>query len=262
MPEETHLEFIRLQLPRLKEAAYSAGPDHWNYSALVPVREEEALGVYEFKNPKFDIRFTGGEIESAITGGFDLPVDRAVGALRAMERRIYEIAIEGDRPRDWSGITNSFAVHRIQTNEWTEKSPDQVIDEVGGIIYDNSGRYGRLANTLLLPPTMSSRLASQSFLNGASLLQNLKEANPYTGMTGKCLMIRSVPALEEKGTNGERRAVAYWRDSSVLGLHLPTACAFGEPEADGQGGYVVHGHFRTGGLKISEPEEIRYLDGI
>lgn len=262
MPEEANLEFLRLQIPRLTEAATSAVSEYGHYSDLVTVREEEALGVDLFENPSFNIRFTKGEIESAIANESDLPLWRAVRARRAMERRIYMITTEGDPAREWLGIINSFAVHGTLTNEWAEKSPEQVIDEVGRIIYDDSGGYGRLADTLLLPSTTFSQLASQPFLNGASLLKNLKEANPYTGMTGECLTIRMVPALETAGTNGERRAVAYWRDSSALRLHLPTAYAFGEPEADGQGGYVVHGHFRASGLKISEPEEIRYLDGI
>ena len=266
MIDNENLEFLRAQIPKLQEAANAVLFPQFQYSNLVPVKNTEALGVQRYQGSKFAFSFTEDEIETAMAAGVDLPTDGATDIRHIMERTINEITIEGDLYHNWSGLINAFGP-KITTaasvdgeTSWVEKSSDQVIEEVNGLIL-GSAKW-ELADTLLLPLSTFSRLASEPFVNGKSLLRNIEEVTVYTGISGLPLTIRALPALETAGHARSRRAIAYWRDSSTLRLHLPVSCAFGEPEASHSGRYVVPGTFRTSGLKIVRPERIRYLDGI
>lgn len=264
MHHDEKLEFLKAQISNVEEAANAVLFPQLQYSDLVPVKKTEALGVQEYQGSKFDFSFTDDEIEAAMAAGVDLSTDKATGTRRVMERTINEIVLKGDLYHNWPGLINAPSPQTLKVTsevDWSEAPSDQIIDDINRLV-EGTRRYGgELADTLVLPLTTASRLASQPFL-GKTLLETIKEVTVYTGMTGRPLSIRAVPDLEDAGIAKTRRAIAYWRDSSVLRLHLPTACAFREPERQNQGRYVVPGYFRTSGLKIVRPEGIRYLDGI
>ena len=265
MNHNQHLEFLKAQLPNLHEDANAVLFPQFQYSNLVPVKNTEAFGVQKYQGAKFDFSFTDDEIENAIAAGVDLSTDGATGIRRVMERTINGIVLEGELRYDWPGLFNAPGPDRLTVKDerdWSDKSELEILEDLNRLVR-GAGHYGgELADTLLLPWTTYSQLDSQIFLNGKTLLQNIKEVTVYSGITGKHLSIRAVPALENAGLPSARRAIAYWRDSSVLRLHLPTACAFGDPVEEGRGRYVVPGYFRTSGLKIARPQGIRYLDGI
>ena len=85
--------------------------------------------------------------------------------------------------------------------------------------------------------------------------------NIYTAETGQPLKIRTLRQLDGAGADGADRAMAYPMDMEVVRYHIPMELTFDEPRRVA-GGWRYDGNLALGGVEISEPNAMRYLDGI
>jgi hypothetical protein len=120
-----------------------------------------------------------------------------------------------------------------------------------------------LADTVLLPYAALALLVAKRIDNTATtVLDYIMKNNIYTHTTGRQLTIRGVRGLDNVGTNGAGRMIAYRRDPQVLKMHIPMTHRFMPVWQTGPLVFDVPGIFRLAGLEVRRPGAVRYLDGI
>lgn len=218
-------------------------------------------------------RYSIEEISQAIQLGINLPTEKAASAVRSSEEFIDNVALRGNAEKNFAGLINYPGVTIVFAapvgtgggTTWDTKSADQIIDDVNNLL---TGQHVQsltveLADTLLLPLGALTILATRR-LEGTevSVLDYLRTKNLYTLLTGQPLTIRAVRGLEDVGTNGSGRAMAYRRDPTVLKFHLPMPHRFLAPWQTAPLVWDVPGIFRIGGVEIRRMGAVRYMDGI
>lgn len=207
--------------------------------------------------------------------GMNLSADRAAAARRASEEFIDAVALLGDSEKNLHGLIDYPGVTIVQaaadggvgTNQadWESKNADLVNRDVNLIlsgVWTNSLSV-EMADTLLLPLQTLATLATKRIDNtNMTALSFLMLNNVYTHITGKQLTIRGVRGLENAGTGGTGRMIAYRRDPQVLKMHIPMTHRFLPAFQTGPMIFDVPGIFRIGGLEIRRPGAVRYMDGI
>jgi hypothetical protein len=219
------------------------------------------------------------ELAQAQMLGHNLNADKARYARFAAEQFIDQAALFGDVGANFTGLLNSpqvttgpaAAVGNLNgfTNSllWVNKTPDQILADVNGMIAGIwiTTNTVELADTLLLP-LLDWQYISTTRLNDLSqvtILQWLRINNAYTAETGAELMIRPIRGLDTAGAGGTARMVAYWRDPSVVKMHIPMPYRFiGVPWQTRPLYFEIPGIFRIGGVDIRRPAAFRYMDGI
>jgi len=217
-------------------------------------------------------RYSLEEINDAIRLGINLSGERADAAVRASEEFIDTVALRGDAEKSFNGLINypgitvvHAAVGASGHTTWDTKTPDEIIKDVNDTL---TGQYLgtltiELADTLLLP-IGALTIAATKRIEGTtqSVLDYILQKNVYTLTTGQPLTVRGVRGLEDVGTNGSGRMVAYRRDPGVLKMHIPMPHQFLPPFQTAPLVWDIPGIFRLAGLEIRRPGAVRYLDGI
>jgi hypothetical protein len=219
-------------------------------------------------------RYTLEELGQAMMiPGMNLSGDRAMAAGRAYEEFVDNIAMNGDTEKslsgllDYPGITvvNAPADGDSSQADWEHKSADLILRDINLLLagmWTNSKTI-EMADTLLLPLAAMALLVSKRIADtNITVLAFVLANNIYTHQTGRPLTIRAVRGLENVGTGGAGRAIAYRRDPQVIKLHIPMTHRFLPVWQTGPLVYDVPGIFRLGGLEIRRPGAVRYLDGI
>lgn len=216
--------------------------------------------------------FSMEEIEQARRLSIPLESENAMACRFLAERRIDEYAMEGNAKYGWDSLLKSTKVTATtapangasSSTKWEAKTAIQILNEINDLLLSvyTSTNTVEMANTLLLPPNIWATLAGK-FIDGTatSLLNAVRENNVFTMKTGMPLMIEECRGLENAAAGNEGRALAYYRDRSVLRLHLPMPFRFMRTEYHLMK-YMTPGIFRCGGLEIRLPGAMRYLDGI
>jgi hypothetical protein len=216
------------------------------------------------------------ELNQAIMLGRDLNVDKAYYARLAAEEFIDNAALYGDSTAgaSFTGLVNNSGVTQAAVANgaaasplWTSKTASEILKDVntalGGPAVATSGV--EMADTLLLPWTQFNLVSSTQVANTSNqtILNWLLENNVFTARTGMPLKIVPVWSLETAGSGATARMVAYWRDPTVVKMHLPMPFQFvGGVWRDGPMLYKVPGAFRFGGVDVRRPAAFRYYDGI
>ena len=188
------------------------------------------------------------ELNQAIMLGRDLTTDKAYYARLAAEQFVDKAAIFGDSAQGFLGIANNPTV-TTGTAAAGAKSTNAV----------------ELADTLLLPLDAFGYAASTQLNQNSdkTILAWLTTNNVYTQRTGRPLTIIPVWGLDTAGSGGTSRMVTYWRDPTVVKMHMPMPFQFvGGIWRDGPMLWKVPGAFRFGGVDIKRPAAFRYVDGI
>jgi hypothetical protein len=214
------------------------------------------------------------ELAQAQMLGVDLSNRKAMAARRASEEKIDAVAFAGAPEKGLYGIinqpnvtaTDAAATGSGSATEWDTKTPDAMLGDVNGILTGQfiTTQQAEMADTLLLPYTQMHYIGTKriSEYSEKTVLDWIRTNNVYTMETGQPLTIRGLRELEGQGDGGTDRMVAYRNDVEVLRLNMPMPFRFFPVWQAGPFRYEVPGAFRIGGVDVSLPQAMRYLDGI
>lgn len=208
------------------------------------------------------------EISQAAYLGYDLASEDAAAARRAYEEMVDRVALLGDASKGFQGLFNNSGVTAgsATTGNWATATPAQILADVNNALtgIGTGTLWTRLANTLLMPNESYNILATRMLTDQASMsiLQWLLTSNVYTVQTGQPLLIRGQNGLSTAGAGSTKRMVAYFRDPSVLKMHIPMPHRFLPVYQAGPLRWEVPGIFRLGGLDIRQPKQVSYTDGV
>lgn len=219
------------------------------------------------------------EISQAAMLGRNLTADKARYARMAAEQFLDIAALFGDATAGFLGLLNNPAVTATvapatgaqngftTSTLWANKLPAQILSDVNNTLSGIwiSTQTLEMADTLLLPLAAYNYIANTrlSDLTSTTILQWLREVNSYTADNGAPLTIRGIRGLDVAGAGATGRMVAYWKDPSVVKMHLPMPFRFlPEPFRSRPLYWEIPGIFRFGGVDIRRPAAFRYVDGI
>lgn len=208
------------------------------------------------------------EISQAAMLGYNLSAEDAAAARRAYEEMVDRVALLGDATKNFQGLFNNSAVTAgsATTGNWATATPAQILADVNNALTGiaTGTLWTRLANTLLVPYESYNILATRmvSDLATETILSWLLRNNVYTATTGQPLLIRGQNGLTTAGAGSTKRMVAYFRDPSVLKLHIPMPHRFLPVYQSGPLRWDIPGIFRLGGLDIRQPKQVSYTDGL
>lgn len=219
---------------------------------------------------RYDLEELG---QAMMIPGNNLSTDRADAARRAYEEFVEQVAFFGDTLKGWEGLVNNSGVTRVDAANdgtgssrlWSDKTEDQIIRDINDVLSGifSTSKMVEMADTLLLPVDAVNILATKRIGNTAqSVMDYVKNYNVYTQNTGQPLLIRGVNGLEDAGSSGTGRMVAYRRDPRVVKMHIPMRHRFLPVWQTGPITFDVPGIFRLGGVEIRRPGSVRYVDGI
>ena len=213
------------------------------------------------------------ELEAARLMNQDLSVENVALVRRVMEERIDKIVFSGESSLSWDPLWKKTGIDILTlgngaagTATWATKTPQEIIRDVNrihGHVYEGSKQAFRV-NTLLIPPSAYSYIVGTTISDASSttILEFIKNANILSAETGEELVIRGIHGFENAGPAKVGRAMAYWRDDSVLKLHLPMATRFLPLFQKTPTTWQHAAIFRTGGLEIRMPTAMVYADGL
>lgn len=210
---------------------------------------------------------------AARTPMINLQPDRASAARRAYEEFVDDVAIRGATEKGWTGLINDPNVTIValpadgtgSSALWANKTEEQILRDFNSILTGmwTASNQLELADTVLLPLDAMTFLAQYRMTNTTmTLLAWIMANNVYTMQTGQQLMIRGVRGLENGGTAGVGRMVAYRRDPQIVRLHIPMPHRFLPVWQTGPMVFDIPGIFRLGGTEIRRPGAVRYADGM
>lgn len=214
------------------------------------------------------------ELAIAMRLGSNLNTDLAAAARRGAEEFVERVAFFGDTSVGMSGLINNSAVTAGSvaadgtgsTTTWSTKTGDQIIRDINAILSGiwTSSNTVETADTLLLPLTQFNLIATTRVAADIpmTILEWLRRNNAYTATTGNPLTIRSLPRLNDAGSGGTARMVAYRRAPDVVKLHIPMPFRFLPPQRTAPLVFEVPGIVRVGGVDIRRPGAFRYADGL
>lgn len=214
------------------------------------------------------------ELGQAQMLGIDLAPRKGQAARRASEEFIDQVAFFGDVSKGFFGITNqpgvtagdAPATGTGSSTSWNDKTPGQIMADVNGLlsgVFTGSNTV-EMADTVLLPYEEMHDIGTRQLSENTetTILEWLRNNNVYTMETGQPLTIRGIRGLENAGAGGSSRAVAYRNDEEVLRLNMPMPFRFFPVWQTGPFRFEVPGAFRLGGVDVSLPAAMRYMDGI
>lgn len=214
------------------------------------------------------------ELAQAQMLGIDLAPRKGQAARRASEEFIDNVAFFGDVTKGFYGITNqpgvtagdAAATGTGSSTEWADKTPGQIMADVNAVltgVFTGSNTV-EMADTVLLPYTQMHDIGTRQLSENTetTVLEWLRNNNVYTMETGQPLTMRGIRGLETAGDGDTARMVAYRNAEEVLRLNMPMPFRFFPVWQTGPFRYEVPGAFRLGGVDVSLPGAMRYLDGI
>jgi len=210
------------------------------------------------------------EVNVAMLLGYPLQTEDASAARRAYEEMMERIAIQGDAEKNFKGLINypTVPIQAAPTGNWPVATGDLIAADINAILLGvaTATAYTSISNTLLLPVDRYALIGTKMMnttTNSDTVLSHVLRTNVYTLTTGQPLLIRGALGLDTAGATGTlHRMVAYRRAPEVLKLHVPMPHRFLPVYQDGPLNWKVPGVFRTGGLDIRRPLEVRYMDNI
>ncbi len=220
------------------------------------------------------------EVEQAQLYNISVRNDDAMAGDAAVQRKLYEIAMEGDNEVNWTGLVNDQNVQQVDaaatggenggggtSTFWIHKTVDEIlfdIDTALGTVRVESGEVEQ-ADTLRLPPAAFRFLATKRLGTDGSMgtaLQYVRTNNIYTAETNLPLDIAPLRALTEAADGDRGRLIAYRKDPEVLRFHLPLPRLVLPVNQVGLMAFEQGVISRTGGTEIRLPGAMVYMDGI
>lgn len=260
------------------DASVPSGAETYTYRQFDEVGMAELIANYADDLPDvtmFGKEFTGKcksignaysysiqDVRRASMAGMALETSLPSIARRAHEAKHDKIAAFGDTLSGLVGFLNHPNVPLVTptTGTWSTATADQIIADldklVNSIVTTTNGVH--VPDTLLLPITQFLRLNNlqKSAASDKTVLQWYLENNPFIKNIDHWYVLDTANAAG----NGPR-AVAYQRSPEVLGLVIPQEFEQFPPQAKNLA-FSVPCHSRCGGVKVTYPLAIAYMDGI
>lgn len=171
----------------------------------------------------------------------------------------------GDKGLGVNGMLNQdYIAPENATGSWDTLTPDQILEEVNGILgasWKESG-FAMVPSDLLLPPLVFGSLATRmiSAAGSQSILNYLQKNSISNAEAGRELNIRPSKWCTSAGTAGKTRAMAYTNRNDVIRLPQVQLASTPVRQEDLHFKNVYYG--ALGVVEVVRPESIAYLDGL
>lgn len=216
------------------------------------------------------------EVERAQLLGENVRNDDAMAGERAVQFKLYDVAMLGDTEVGWTGFANdpnvpsasAAATGTGSSTRWVDKTVDNILADINEGLRTVSRQSDEieLADTVRLPPEAFADIQFRRLGAGdgtMTVLQYVQANNLYTAQTGNPLDIMALPELDDIPDGGDGgRAVYYRRDPEVLRFHLPLPRLVLPVNQVGLMAFEQGVISRTGGTEIRLPYAMFYQDGI
>lgn len=288
--EDMRTRVYETQYPELKARLFiptsndvNTGANEFSWEETDEVGEAKIIANYGDDLPTADVSgtkqtrpvvpvgvsylYTLQDIRRAAFAGKPLSARKAQAARRAFERKVDAIAAVG--APDW-GIATGFlnatgvAVQALASaGTWATKiaanTPALVLNDLNLLVravYVDSKELWR-PDTVLLP-TLQFMQVSQTRMaadTGETILEAFLRANPFV------TRVDSWNKLDGAGVGPSDRAVAFASDPEVVEHIIPQEFEVFAPQPKNLA-FQVACHGRTGGVIVTRPLGVKYMDGI
>lgn len=157
-----------------------------------------------------------------------IPLDAAKARVtyRGAMQHSQQVAFFGDAERKMYGLFNHPNVPLDNsTVDWNTATGNEMVAALNGLLTKvwQQSATRHVANTILLPTTIWSIISSKRMDTGTdtTVLEFFRRNNNYTGVTGQPLDIRAVLWLDDAGTDGAPRMMAYEKNVDNLTMRNP-----------------------------------------
>lgn len=197
-----------------------------------------------------------------------IPLDAAKAriAYRGARQFQQQIAFFGDASRNMYGLFNHPNVPLDNsTINWNTATGAEMVAALNNLLIKvwNQSQTRHVANTLLLPTTIWSIISSKRMDTGTdtTVLEFFRRNNNSTGVTGQPLEIRAVLWLNDAGTSGAPRMMAYEKNEDNLTLRMPIPWRSLPPQATALR-LEIPAEFKISGTEFRYPLSAAYRDLI
>ena len=209
-----------------------------------------------------------------LPNGGRLTADKAEGARRIAERRLYDIAVSGDTEKNWDGLINytGITASDVPANGtgnvtwWAAKTADQIIADITAYfnLIGTTTLWIEIPDRLAVPPEVLMDLATRRISSGGDGGMTILDYINQTFSRAYGVNFRIVPLrqLTTADPGGDGRGVLYKFSREVLRFHLPRPYMFEPVFQKDTFTFEQLGIFITGGTEIRLPKAITYMDGI
>lgn len=205
------------------------------------------------------------EIRRSQMAGTNLDQRRANMARRAMDEKINDIAWNGDDDYglqgliDYPGITEYTVPDPGSGTEWSNKTPDQIVTDLAGIVTAVISPTNGLEtpDTMIMPIDQYMLLVNTRMTDGndKTILTYFMDNNPFINQ------IDWVVELAGAGAAGADRFMVYPKSDMNLTLEIPQP--FEQfPAQQRKMEFEIPCHSKCGGVLVYYPLSIAYGDGI
>ncbi len=150
-------------------------------------------------------------------------------------------------------------------SEWSSKTGPEILSDINDAIQEIcEGEVPEDADTVLLPHEQYQLIATRSYWckGRPTILEILKQGNIYTASTNKQLKVIGVMKLESAAVAKGARMVVYANCPDVLQYHQYLDFAAFSMDIEGSRAWGVTASTGTTGLRVKNPNAIKYVDGI
>lgn len=166
------------------------------------------------------------ELRKAAAMRIPLDATKARITYRGARQFQQQIAFFGDANRNMYGLFNHPNVPLDNsTLNWNTATGAEMVAALNSLLIKvwNQSNTRHVANTLLLPTTIWSIISSKRMDVGTdtTVLEFFRRNNNSTGVTGQPLEIRAVLWLNNAGTGGAPRMMAYEKNQDNLTMRMP-----------------------------------------
>jgi hypothetical protein len=207
------------------------------------------------------------EIQRAAFAGVPLESKRAFFARRAIDEKLNDIALNGDSEHNIPGFldypgTSTYNVPATgsgASKTWATKTPDQILVDLNGVLNAiNDVTLGKEEGNTILMPKANLDYIKQTRLDDTmekSIYQYFVENHPGVRLDW-------LSNLDDAGSLGTTRMVAYINDSNHIELEIPVKFEQQEEYKDGPMSYMIPLTASIVGVIAYYPLTIVYADGI
>lgn len=196
-----------------------------------------------------------------------MPIDanKAKASYRGFEEHAQRVCFFGDADRGTTGLFNGANIQvDNSTVDWATATGKEIAGDVDGVLSAVwiGSKEVHVPDTLLIPSNKWSILTSRNMDTGInmSILEYIKANNLYTSLTGKPLNIKPRIQLQDLGTAGEGRMMAYELNDENLTFKIPMPWRAIAPQPEGVTVKVPAEYKMAAGTEFRYPGCAAYRD--
>lgn len=200
-----------------------------------------------------------------------LSIARAAAAMEAYRRKINDVALFGNTPKNLTGLFNNANVtqaNRPSGQTWatsnSASTPDKILADINaGIVAQwTATQFTSVVDTIVVAPTpFAELLKPRATFSDKSILAWVMENNIATQQQGVRLKIRPGYGLDTAGSGSTARTVFYAKDEDNLVMHIPMPLRFLAPQLRGLKVFIP-GEFKYSGVQVRRSPTMYYMDGM